>query len=172
MVDEQTTRVLRRVRVARYDIRRQVSATTSDEERKQRRLYEFTCPWYLLISSLSRACPKAYSDLPGGEPGDFAADASTPFAEVDVDVCSGDTLPSDRDAASATTGGSLSLFRSTRAGDGRASDAVDESIGVAVDDDTTAGTDGDLIIRARLAVRSATDCTIGSALGVVTAGFE
>ena len=36
----------------------------------------------------------------------------------------------------------------------------------------TAGTDGDLIIRARLAVKSATDCTIGSEAEDVTAGDE
>lgn len=55
-----------------------------------------------------------------------------------------------------------SLARSTRTGDGRASEAVDESIGVAVDEETTAGTEEDLIILARRAVRSATDLSSGS----------
>ena len=64
-------------------------------------------------------------------------------------------------------GGSLTFIfaRSARAGDGRARDAVDESIGVAVDDETTAGTEVDLIILARFAVRSATEVIIGSAEG-------
>ena len=62
------------------------------------------------------------------------------------------------------------FVRSARTGVGRARDADEESVGVAVEEETTAGTDGDLIIRARLAVRSATDVTIVSVAGGVTAG--
>ena len=77
-------------------------------------------------------------------------------------------------SASAIVGGSFVFIftRSARAGDGRARDAVDESIGVAVDDETTAGTDVDLISFARRAVRSATEVIIGSAAGDVTVGDE
>ena len=76
------------------------------------------------------------------------------------------------DSASAIVGGSFVFIfaRSARAGEGRAREAVDESIGVAVDEDITAGTDVDLIIFARRAVRSATEVIIGSAAGDVTVG--
>lgn len=64
------------------------------------------------------------------------------------------------------------LARSARAGEGRARDAVEESIGVAVDDEITAGTEVDFIIFARRAVRSATEVIIGSEAGDVTVGDE
>ena len=51
----------------------------------------------------------------------------------------------------------LALYLSVMAGAGRASDAVEESIGVAREEDTTAGTEVALIARARRTVRSAAD---------------
>ena len=51
----------------------------------------------------------------------------------------------------------LALCVSVRVGAGRAREAVDESMGVAREDDTTAGTEVALIARARRAVRSAAD---------------
>ena len=72
-----------------------------------------------MISSLKRAWPNAYSPFAGGEPGDFVPAAGVPLVEFEVSV---------RVSASEIVGGNLtfSLLRSTRMGDGRARDAVEE----------------------------------------------
>lgn len=51
----------------------------------------------------------------------------------------------------------LTLFLSNSGGIGRARDAVEESIGLASEEEMTAGTEEDLIISARLAARLAND---------------
>ena len=64
----------------------------------------------------------------------------------------------------------FNFVRSARAGAGRASDAVDDSVGTAVEDDTEAVAGVAFTILARRAVRSPRDVTIGSDEGEVTAG--
>lgn len=82
--------------------------------------------------------------------GDLATAGADPEVGVEGDA---DACGAARGASSDIIGGSLMfiLWRSAGAGAGRASDAVDEIIGVARDEDTTAGTEADLTIRARLA---------------------
>jgi len=85
-----------------------------------------TCPWYFLIKSLNRACPNAKSLVPIG----LAADAR---GALPVSGMVGCTL----------TGNDLLLGLVT--GEGRARDAVEDNVGLAREDDTTAGTEVDLI---------------------------
>jgi len=85
-----------------------------------------TCPWYFLIKSLNRACPNAKSLVPIG----LAADARGALSVSGMVEC---TL----------TGNDLLLGLVT--GEGRARDAVEDNVGLAREDDTTAGTEVDLI---------------------------
>lgn len=106
-------------------------------------------PWYFLIKSRSLAWPKAKSP------------ADVDLASTTLAVVLGAPTPSDlaSNIAVGTFAACLVLYGKGEVGGGRASDAVDDSMGVACDDDITAGTEEDLTRGVRVVKRLADNST-------------